>query len=476
MKTSVTIHIRYAAALVLMVGVFLWPLRVSAVPAMQAPLGLSIIEMKMTGNEFIVLQNNTGEDIVNLSEYWLSVYNNVSPLGAGVSNSMQQLPAISLLMGQTIQLSDSPMQTCGASAAGKLSLSFSDSSGFLQVVATSLTSQGSVMQLPTDWVSWSSGEAGEISRIPSNSKNPHAVYYRYDNQGEPDWQQANLRPDDICQLDVLVAGGSMSSSAVTPLTLAATSPPATILGTTDSGGAGAPRMPEANKRLIAPQITEVLPNPSGTGNDSTDEFIEIYNPNNKQFDLSGFILQTGLTTLRGYAFPEGTVLKPRSFTVFYSEETKLSLSNTSSMAVLLDPFTNVISQTAVYEKAKDGLTWSVAKNSWSWTSRPTPGKANIIASPVTKSTPSSKSKVPTKQVAGAANKASSATGSSPDLDDGDEQAAPVHAWVLAVIIVGALLYGVYEYRHDLGNRLYKLRAKLSARRAIRRTAAGRRSD
>lgn len=443
---------------------------------MQAAEGLSILEIKMTGNEFLVLQNNSGENIDDLSAYWLSVYNNVSPLTSGVSNSTQQLPAISLLAGQTIQLSDTPMQTCGASAAGKLSLSLSDSSGFLQIIQTGLTSNGAVMQMPGDWVSWSSGDAGAIARVPSNSKNPYVVYYRYDNQGVPDWQQAHLRPTDICQLEVLVAGGSESSSAVTPLTLAATSPPATILGKSDGSGTSTARMSPANIGLMAPQISELLPNPTGTGNDSTDEFIEIYNPNDKPFDLSGFILQTGLTTLRGYAIPDGTILKPKSFTVFHSEETKLSLSNTSSMVALLDPFTNVISKTDIYEKAKDGLTWAVANKAWSWTSRPTPGMANVIASPATKPSAKAKSKVPTKQVVGAVKGVSTSADSDTEAAEQEAQVAPVHSWVLAVIIAGALLYGAYEYRHDLANRLHKLRTKLGTRRTARPTAAGRGGD
>ena len=102
-----------------------------------------------------------------------------------------------------------------------------------------------------------------------------------------------------------MVAGVGTSPAVTPLKTAATSPPATIISTTEVDAtdpasallaAHASQMPAADIGLSAPQISELLPNPAGTGNDATDEFIELYNPNDQPFDLSGFVLQTGLTT------------------------------------------------------------------------------------------------------------------------------------------------------------------------------------
>jgi hypothetical protein len=457
-----------------------WPVEASALaPSMTAPSGLTLLEIKMTGDEFILLQNNANDDISNLSSYWITAYNNVSPLAAGVSSATQQLPVASLAAGQTLLLSASPMQTCGASVAGKLSVSLSDTGGFLQLAATSMSSSGVIMQTPSDIVSWSGGGAGVIQNMPSNTKDPRSVYYRYLNGGSYAWQQASLDMTNLCQLNVLVAGGPGSSSAVTPLTLAATSPPATILGVTNAGNEElSPQLPPADMGLLAPQLSELLPNPIGTGNDGTDEFIELYNPNTKGFDLTGFSLQSGITTVHSYVFPVGTIIAPNSFQAFYSEETKLSLSNTSGRVLLLDPFGNVLSETDVYSKAKDGQVWASAQGAWRWSAQATPGTTNVVKTPTnngTTTTKTSKSSASRSAVTGA--KTANLTGSSVASGLNEQQdGAPVHAWVLALIVGGALLYGAYEYRRDIANRLFQLRAKFGARRATGSAFKGWRSN
>lgn len=253
------------------------------------------------------------------------------------------------------------------------------------------------------------------------------------------------------------------------------SPPATVLGATvaasDSDGGV---IPAADTGLMAPQITELLPNPTGTGNDDTDEFIELYNPNDAAFDLTGFVLQTGITTKHSYAFPAGTTLKPKGFVAFYSADSGLSLSNGSGMADLLDPLGNQIGQTDQYGTAKDGQSWALAKGTWAWSLLPTPNAANIIKPPAT--TPA-KSKA-TKGAGTTKGKSASAKASaspSSDLSNTALQVTPVHGWVLAVIAALAVGYGVYEYRLDLANRLYRLRRHREDRQRHRPPAAGRRS-
>ena len=50
---------------------------------------------------------------------------------------------------------------------------------------------------------------------------------------------------------------------------------------------------------------------------------------------------------------------------------------------------------------------------------------------------------------------------------------PVHTGVLAAIGVFALLYGAYEYRHDMANKIHQFRGNRAARRAARQAAARR---
>ena len=142
-------------------------------------------------------------------------------------------------------------------------------------------------------------------------------------------------------------------------------------------------MPAADIGLMAPTVTEILPNPTGSGNDSTDEFIELYNPNPGSFDLTGFSLQSGTTTCL-YTFPAGTTLPASGFTAFYSKTTGLSLSNSGGQAKLLDPFSNAIAVSGPYGTANDGQAWALAKGKWYWTTSPTPDQANVIHEPPVK--------------------------------------------------------------------------------------------
>lgn len=450
---------------------------VQAAPAIAVPIGLSFVEIKVTGDEFVMLQNNTGAAL-DVSSYWLNSYNNVNPLAAGVSSSSQQLPTATLLAGQTLLLSAGPMQTCGASIAGRLSVSMTDGGGFLQLSTSRMNAQGALEQAAGDFVSWSSGANGIIQNFPSSTKSPRATYYRYSAGGGFAWQQAELDTVDSCQLNIVVAGGVSSSSAVTPLTLAATSPPATILGSLQSiDGSQVAVMPPGNRGLVAPQVSELLPNPVGTGNDATDEFIELYNPNQKPFELTGFTLQSGLKTFKSYDFPDGTMLEPASFKAFSAKDTKLGLSNTSSQVFLIDPFGNTVSSSDAYKNAKDGIGWVQAQGKWLWTTKSTPGAANIVQQPATKKSTAKNAKKVARpgQTKGtsivSATNAPNANGHSEE-----EQATLVHYWVLALIGGLALLYGLYEYRRDLAQRLRQLSGKLSFRRANRSPAKGSGSD
>lgn len=443
----------------------LLPLTASAAapPALATPNALSFAEIKVTGDEFLVLQNNTGNTIADLSGYWLQDFNNVNPLGAGVSNSSQQLPAVGLDAGQTLLLSSAAQQTCGASVSGRLSVSLTDSGGFLELVQMGQDANGAVTQTPGDVVSWSSGASGSIQNVPSSSKDPKAAWYRYQNGNSYPWQAADLDSGNACQLDVVAQSGS-PAQPVSSLAKAATSPPATIVSLASGGSGAAPTtMPASDLGLLAPQLSELLPNPSGTGTDNTDEFVELYNPNDKAFDLSGFTLQVGTTTTHSYVFPAGTTLAAKSFKAFYSSDTGLSMSNSGGQAVLLDPLGTQIGQTDVYGSAKDGDTWAIAKGKWYWTTTPTPGKANVINQPSGSKSSSKKSSNRKGTVKGANTTSGSGSGTTGSAQD-VSQLTPIHPWTLALVAFFALLYGAYEYRVDLRNRFLQFRANRAARR------------
>lgn len=280
-----------------------------------------------------------------------------------------------------------------------------------------------------------------------------------------------------------------------------TGDPADSAGTTgtDAGQASATNAAD----LAPPQITELLPNPASPQTDDADEYIELYNPNAVAFNLKGYRLEVGTSTLHDFTFTADTLLSPAGYTAFYSADTRLSLSNSGGQARLLDPSGRQLDVTAPYEAAADGMAWGLGEGSWQWTSAPTPGAANILDSvpaaaaattlpkalikPVgvkttktakkTATTASAKlkgvktTKATTKKTSKPKKKAAVAS----KLATAVTANRPIHNAVLAAVALAALLYGLYEYRHDLANKFHQLREYRAARRTGRSPAARRRS-
>ena len=453
-----------------------WVGAVGQAPQLSAPNGLVVTELKITGDEFVVIQNNTGGTINDLSSYWLYAFNKTNPSETGASSSGQQLPVGTLNPGETVLLSDKARATCGATMAGSLSVSLGDANGYLEIMKQTSVN-GLLAQVPGDTVSWGtdSTATGTVPKVPSNTTDPAALYYRA--MSVPGgWQLADLNVANACQLDALITSGTTTTKQpVSSLASSSVIPPATIasLEASDSTNDDTPTLPISDNGLSAPVVNELLANPMGTGNDASDEFIELYNPNAVSFDLSGFILQSGTTTKHNFTFHADTRLAPKSFTAFFSSDTSLSLSNSGGQVALLDPFGNVLNQSNPYGSAKDGEAWALAKGTWYWTSDPTPNAANVIkqmASTSSKKAASKSSKSSNSSVKGAST-AGSTTGSSNLAASNDAlQVTPIHPWTLAVVAMLAVAYGIYEYRLDLANRFYRLRKHYADRRGHRQPA------
>lgn len=231
-----------------------------------------------------------------------------------------------------------------------------------------------------------------------------------------------------------------------------------------------PTIPAGNVGLKSPQLSELLPNPASPRTDAQDEFIEFYNPNDAPFSLSGYVLETGLTTKRQYVFPAGTVLQPKSFLAFFSGDTGLALSNTSGQARLIDPLGRVLVESDPYTTAKDDHVWVLADGKWQWSNSPTPNAINIVKMPEAKTKAASTSKK-------SATKSTTTKGTTNNQKEDEEAqavaattttpASPLHPGVLALVGGFALLYGAYEYRQDVANKIRKFRANREARRALR---------
>lgn len=259
-----------------------------------------------------------------------------------------------------------------------------------------------------------------------------------------------------------------------PVTDPPDSPPSVGIG--DGDDDPVPTIPSGNIGLKPPTLSELLPNPAPPQTDADDEFVELYNPNDHRFELSGYMLEVGLTTKRRFTFPSGTFIEPKTFKAFFSADTRLALSNSGSQVALVDPLGRVLLRTDPYSTAKDGQAWLFANGVWQWTTRPTPNALNVVSKPAVKA-------AKTTKIGQTSVKSASTTSrkTAPEKAEDVAQSAavatttfrPLHPGVLALVGVSAVLYGAYEYRHDVANRIYQFRANRAARAAARQSAKGR---
>lgn len=453
------------------------------------------------GNEFIELYNTTDETI-DLTD-WQLRYVSATATTVSIDNP-------SFKVDITPPITDGIVQQLAPGAHYILRTETMAVSG--QVYAGNLTASGSLILFgPTDpltcertaidAVAWKAGLLGDGSAVPIPDTKDRLLVRFVDAQNEYIYTRDNLHdfgafnpnPPTLQTIALKNTQVIPANAPVTPEPTATTgttvaepsctipdpepdppidppgedSPPS-ITDPEENEDEGGPVVPAGNIGLKPPQISELLPNPASPQKDASDEFIELYNPNASNFDLSGYVLEVGITTKRKYTFPTGTMLPAKTFVAFFSEDTNVSLSNTGSAVRLIDPLDVVLTQSEQYTNAKDGQAWILANGTWQWTTAPTPNAINHVRSPVAK-----KKATKAKQAA-AVKSANSSKKEVAAQEDAQQFVAattatntPLHPGVLAAVGVFAVLYGAYEYRHDLANKIRIFRTNRAARRAAR---------
>lgn len=128
-------------------------------------------------------------------------------------------------------------------------------------------------------------------------------------------------------------------------------------------------------------INEILPNPQGA--DETDEWIELYNSNSFDVDLSGWQLQDRAGTITTYTIPSITKILANGFLVFKRPDTKIMLNNDGDGVNLLTPDGKTVDSTG-FVNAPLGQSYNlpagrqVKPGDWSWSTTLTPAAKNII--------------------------------------------------------------------------------------------------
>jgi hypothetical protein len=350
--------------LMLLDGGFAWSLQ--SITLADTPLAkdLAISELKVTGDEFVVLRNTTNTSL-QLNDFWLQYFNDFDLARTTSANSFQ-LPSVWLKPEQEILLSAGTAAACGQVWVSKLAVGLKDSAGMLQIL--SLNQNGGIVGYkPQDQVSWSSKTTDNVDIKGVSGSAAKQIYYLADSG----WEADDVPPG----CTATTAAVSPSTGTPEALTQNDTSPPSVLLS--DTGETAADSLPSADTGLIAPQVSEILPNPALPKTDANDEYIELYNPNNQTFDLSNFKLQTAAGS--SYVFPDGrSTLEPYQFKAFFSSSTNLSLPNSSGQVKLLSPGGELLEISDTYADAPEDSSWVLADGLWQWTSVLTPDARNII--------------------------------------------------------------------------------------------------
>lgn len=126
-------------------------------------------------------------------------------------------------------------------------------------------------------------------------------------------------------------------------------------------------------------INEILPSPEGP--DEKEEWIEIFNQNDFEVNLSGWQILDAIGATKTYAFPEETKISPQGFSVLSRPTAKITLNNDGDGLNLIQPDGKTI-DAVNYEKAPRGQSYNRTGEGWLWSSVLTPGSADIIPSPV----------------------------------------------------------------------------------------------
>lgn len=433
----------------------------SSAAAGEPVLLIGQVKVTASNGQFVTLYNNSDETI-DMGSVQLAYYNNFD-LSKSTNNKFITLSG-KLAPGNYYLVSDGALFVCYKMTVNAVSLGFSTTAGMVQVLRLSQTTPGGLVSSTLiDSVAWTKTAASGAQTLPTATTDflqrvwPVAGVKT---AGGGSWQIVHPVATESCDLQTQI------SASVTP---SAPLPTASTPLVTKVAAATAPAEPSVlslNVGLVAPELTELFPNPATPQTDDTDEFIELYNPNDSAFSLNGYRLEAGSTYSRGYTFKSG-VLAPRSYTSFPITDTNLQLSNGEGQVRLLDTTGATISQTAAYEDAPEGSAWSLVMDSWQWSNSPTPNALNAASSAESSESSSNTSggttskKSSTGKVAGASTTTPSP--SSSQLDD----AAPLHPAILAGVGLSAVAYAIYEYRRDLANRFFQLRRYLRVRREAR---------
>jgi len=121
-------------------------------------------------------------------------------------------------------------------------------------------------------------------------------------------------------------------------------------------------------------FNEILPSPEGP--DAEEEWVEIFNQNSFEIDVSGWLMKDTSGKITTYTFPKGIKISSQGFLVLPRPETKITLNNDEDGLILTSPNEQAADEVN-YKKAPRAQSYSRTENGWLWSSNLTPGAPNI---------------------------------------------------------------------------------------------------
>jgi len=123
-------------------------------------------------------------------------------------------------------------------------------------------------------------------------------------------------------------------------------------------------------------INEILPSPEGP--DSENEWIELYNQNDFEVNISNWKIQDEEGRTTTYTFPKDTKILAKKYLILTRPLTKITLNNDGEELTLIQPNDKTI-DSVVCPKASQGQSYNrTTSGNWSWSSTLTPNKPNIV--------------------------------------------------------------------------------------------------
>lgn len=121
-------------------------------------------------------------------------------------------------------------------------------------------------------------------------------------------------------------------------------------------------------------INEILPSPEGP--DDKEEWVELFNQNSFEVDLSGWKVKDVSGKITTFTLSKETKISSQGFLVIARPATKISLNNDGDGLRLLSPDGKII-DSVNYAKAPRGQSYSRTGSDWLWSVTLTPRAANI---------------------------------------------------------------------------------------------------